>query len=199
MIKRTKGVAKLLTPEQQELFKQHILLNTKYPERNMCMYLFSLRGGLRAKEIASLRWDNVMSGGSIGNTIYIPKQITKAKKMSREVPMHPELKYWLKKYWLVTKNANDYIFYTSRNTKFSDVLVSLFFWRNFKILNMSGHSSHSGRRTFITELARSINNHGGSLRDIQRLVGHQDLSTTQVYIDINEEAVTSAVSALGSL
>ena len=47
----------------------------------------------------------------------------------------------------------------------------------------SGRSSHSGRRTFITNAARKISTVGGSLRDIQILVGHSVLSMTQRYID----------------
>lgn len=47
---------------------------------------------------------------------------------------------------------------------------------------MSGCSSHSGRRTFITRSARLLAKVGGSLRDIQELAGHSSLQTTEVYL-----------------
>ncbi len=51
-----------------------------------------------------------------------------------------------------------------------------------------GCSSHSGRRTFITNAAKKISTVGGSLRDVQWLAGHSSLQTTQRYIDGDSDA-----------
>ena len=58
----------------------------------------------------------------------------------------------------------------------------------FAELGLQGCSSHSGRRTFVTRAARLIQKAGGSLRDVQQLVGHQSMKTTQGYIDGDHDA-----------
>ena len=61
------------------------------------------------------------------------------------------------------------------------------FQRWYSDLGFIGCSSHSGRRTFITNLAKSVSLVGGSLRDVQSLAGHSNLQTTQRYIEADTD------------
>ena len=66
------------------------------------------------------------------------------------------------------------------------------FNRIYKMSGIDGASSHSGRRQFVTQLAdRGIN-----ARLVQVLARHKHLSTTQRYIDVNENALRNAVELL---
>ena len=60
------------------------------------------------------------------------------------------------------------------------------------LAGIDGASSHSGRRQFVTQLA----DQGINARLVQVLARHKHLSTTQRYIDVNENALRNAVELL---
>jgi integrase/recombinase XerD len=62
----------------------------------------------------------------------------------------------------------------------------------YKNAGLAGASSHSGRRTFITTLA----NKGVGVRVLMALAGHQNIGTTQRYIDLNDEMLKVAVGLI---
>jgi integrase len=68
---------------------------------------------------------------------------------------------------------------SERGEKTSSYAVVNMFASWYRTLGFSGASSHSGRRTFITNAASRISTVGGSLRDVQLLAGHSALGTTQ--------------------
>ena len=63
-------------------------------------------------------------------------------------------------------------------------------------LGLEGCSSHSGRRTFVTQAARLTHKAGGSLRDVQLLAGHRSIETTQRYIDGDSQAQHRLIALL---
>ena len=63
-------------------------------------------------------------------------------------------------------------------------------------VGLLGCSSHSGRRTLITNAAKKISSVGGSLRDVQMLAGHSSLAVTQRYIEGDCEARVKVVDLM---
>jgi integrase len=55
-------------------------------------------------------------------------------------------------------------------------------------LGWTGYGSHSGRRTFATQAARKATPVGASLRDVQDILGHANLNTTQRYLEPSSDA-----------
>ena len=76
--------------------------------------------------------------------------------------------------------------------------ISIVMWFRvaYRRLGLDGCSSHSGRRTFITNAARLVHKAGGSLRDVQVLAGHSSIQTTQRYIDGDSDAQRKLVSLI---
>ena len=85
---------------------------------------------------------------------------------------------------------------TERSEKTSAAAIVNLFAAWYKMVGLNGCSSHSGRRTFITNAARKISTVGGSLRDVQMLAGHTALGTTQRYIESDVEAQRRIVDLL---
>jgi hypothetical protein len=57
----------------------------------------------------------------------------------------------------------------------SPVSIVNWFALAYHAVGLTGCSSHSGHRTFITRAARFVHKAGGSLRDVQLLAGHRSI------------------------
>lgn len=186
--------AKVLTKAQQDVLMTFIT-STRAPERNRVILLLSFKAGLRAKEIASLTWAMVTdSEGNLTRNINLTNSASKGKT-GGSIPMAKELRQALTKWRAITATpeSSNHIVNTERSASTSaQVIVNLFSdW--YRRLGFDGCSSHSGRRTFITNAARNIGRFGGSLRDVQALARHRSLAMTQRYIEQNTDAMRRVV------
>ena len=190
--------AKTLNSKQCELVLTY-LTNTRYPLRNRLIFLLSTKAGLRAKEISALSWNMVLdSDGSVSNFINITNTTSKGRNGGRSIPINKQLMKTLVDYQSSqidqkTYNADGFVISTQRSQSTSAQSIVNMFQGWYKDLNLIGCSSHSGRRTFITNCSRKITTVGGSLRDVQYLAGHSSLSTTQRYIEGDSESKKKVV------
>jgi integrase len=181
--------AKILTKGQIEAV-MGFLNSTRYPERNKVIFLLSVRAGLRAKEIACLKWEMLTDAeGELGSAIHLVDEASKGRS-GRVIPLNKELLGALKTFRATQTRfkPSPYVIATERATKTSPPAIANLFASWYRSLGFKGASSHSGRRTAITGWARRISNVGGSLRDVQLLAGHSALSTTQRYIEADGNA-----------
>jgi integrase len=165
------------------------LAKTRHPARNRLIFLLSVKAGLRAKEIARLTWWMTNdSQGEIGRTICLQDSASKGRS-GRMIPLNDEVRDALVEYRRqVLSFAGPHVISTERSLSTSPQAIVNLFQRWYRHLGFVGCSSHSGRRTFITNAARKISTVGGSLRDVQMLAGHSNIRTTQGYIEANPEA-----------
>jgi integrase len=178
--------AKILSKHQIALTNA-LLQQTRYPTRYQVIFLLSVKAGLRAKEIASLTWDMITDAEChLGNAIHLRDGASKGNS-GRIVPLNKELRAILSALHK-EHGASPYVITTERAQKTSAAAIVNLFACWYRAAGLRGCSSHSGRRTFITNAARKISTVGGSLRDVQMLAGQRALGTTQRYIEADVEA-----------
>ncbi|HCR85161.1 MAG TPA: site-specific integrase [Alphaproteobacteria bacterium] len=189
-----KKQAKILSDKQQKLALTFIQ-GTRYPLRNKVIFLLSVKAGLRAKEISCITWSMISdSQGQVCDALTLQDNASKGKS-GRIIWLSKELKDALIEYKASERkySSSNYVITSERSEKVNSQIIVNFFGTLFKNLQFEGASSHSGRRTFITNAARKITSVGGSLRDVQQLAGHSSLSTTQRYIEFDSEAMKKVV------
>lgn len=190
--------AKVLNQKQVEAVLHHIG-QRRNGLRNQVIFLLSVRAGLRAKEIASLRWSMVLdASGGVGDAIHLTNEASKGNS-GRVIPLNRQLRALLiEAYEIVNSDPrkNTCVVFTERSPSTSAQAIVNLFQRWYRELGLIGCSSHSGRRTFITNAARKISTVGGSLRDVQHLAGHSSLQTTQRYIEGDSDARKQVVDII---
>ena len=173
--------AKAITPTMLRGMLRHVA-RSPFPIRDRVLILLSVKAGMRACEIADLDWSMVLDArGKVGDTLAIHDAIAK-KGSGRRVPLHPDLRRAL----LALQRESDAIGPVIRSARGGHLRPSSivnWFAFLFTALGFEGCSSHSGRRTFITNAARNVHRTGCSLRDVQLLAGHRSIETTERYID----------------
>jgi integrase/recombinase XerD len=168
----------------------------KHALRNRAMVLITFYCGLRAKEVANLTYADVLtSENTIKSEIRLDAEQTKGH-YGRVLFVNEKLKKELQAYITATpyKNLTDKLFYTQKHNDsgFTANTCAQFFHFLYKKVGIEGASSHSGRRTFITNLASK----GVGVRVLMALAGHRNITTTQAYIDVNDDMKRSAVELI---
>jgi integrase len=170
-------------------------------DRDRLIVLLAVHAGLRACEIARLTWGMVLDADHrIGQVIEVRDSIAK-RGAGRRIPMHPNVRQALK-VWKARKtkcaiNPDDILLPSLRGGALKPNSVVNWFVARCREAGLTGCSSHSGRRTFITNAARRAHWAGASLRDVQILAGHRSIETTQGYIDGDTVAQRRLVSMIG--
>lgn len=172
------------------------LKTSRNPARNRLIFFLSTKAGLRAREIALLTWVMVTDAeGQIGQALLLQNKASKGCS-GRVIPISKELRAALTDWWSEQHPKSLYVVSTERSDRTSPQAIVNMFARWYEQLGFIGCSSHSGRRTFITNAARKISLVGGSLRDVQMLAGHSSLRITQGYIDGEQEAQRKIVDLI---
>ncbi|KKN24506.1 hypothetical protein LCGC14_0894110 [marine sediment metagenome] len=141
--------------------------------------------GLRVSELTGLRVDQVnVRQGVI--------RVTGKGDKERLVPLGEEAVDWLLRYMkdgrpeLLKGRACDALFPGSR----AAAMTRQTFWHRIRhYAARTGIRKHLSPHTLRHAFATHLLNHGADLRVVQMLLGHSDLSTTQIYTHVDAERI----------
>jgi len=188
--------AKILSKNQVEAMSQYLSIR-RNGLRNQVILMLSVKAGLRAKEIAHLKWSMILTAeGLVGDAIHLTDSASKGRS-GRIMPLNKHLKLLLRELFearIHVGTVSEFVITSERSKRVSAQTIVNMFQGWYRDLGFQGCSSHSGRRTFITNAARKISTVGGSLKDVQDLAGHSTLQTTQRYIDSSAESKIKIVN-----
>ncbi len=151
--------------------------------RDKAMLELLYASGLRVSELVNIKVNEVSTQDGV-------VRVTGKGSKTRLVPMGEEAADWIDRYLksarpeMLQKRLSDALFVTNR----ASAMTRQAFWYLIKryALQAGIHkpmSPHVMRHAFATHLL----NHGADLRVVQMLLGHSDISTTQIYTHVARE------------
>ena len=183
MPKIGRSLPKSLTEEEVESLLAAPVVRDPLGNRDRAMLEVLYATGLRVSELVNLRYEQInLNQGVI--------RILGKGNRERLIPLGDEAVRWLTEFVhgardeILLERQTDYLFPTRRG----DRMTRQAFWHIIKRYARKagiakGLSPHTLRHAFATHLL----NHGADLRVVQILLGHSDLSTTQIYTHVASE------------
>ena len=180
--KLRKELPTVLSKEEVEKLLD-IDLTDCYSYRNKAMLELLYSTGLRVSELVNLELSNI----DLENCTL--KTIGKGNK-ERIIPISDYALYYVEKYIneyrgsMLKKGVNNYVFINNHGNVmtrqgFFKIIKKLVAEKNIK----TPISPHTLRHSFATHLL----DYGADLRSIQEMLGHSNLSTTQIYTHVSSE------------
>ena len=183
MPKIGRSLPKSLTEEEVDSLLGAPVVSDPLGNRDRTMLEVLYATGLRVSELVNLRYSQVnLNQGVI--------RIMGKGNRERLIPLGEEAVRWLNEFAraargeILLERQTDYLFPTRRG----DRMTRQAFWHIIKRYARKAGvdrelSPHTLRHAFATHLL----NHGADLRVVQMLLGHSDLSTTQIYTHVARE------------
>ena len=178
-----KSLPKSLSEDEVEGLLEAPDIKTDIGMRDRSMLELLYACGLRVSELVGIQLTEVILGDGV-------IRVTGKGAKTRLVPIGEEAVDWIKKYLaesrqnILNKQTSKFLFVTNRGGE----MTRQAFWYLIKKYALMANidkpmSPHILRHAFATHLI----NHGADLRVVQMLLGHSDISTTQIYTHVARE------------
>ena len=199
---KEKKMSQARTLNDKELNLLLLYINTrKHALRDRCMVLMTYWSGARIKEVALTKVGDVLAlDGSVKNEIRLTSEQTKGKhartivladKLRKEILTYLQTRFDTKQLIALTYTdaMNKPLFATQKRQGFDSNTACYHFHMLYKNAGLVGASSHSGRRSFLTQLSAK----GVPIKVLMELASHRSIQTTARYIDVTTDMKRAAV------
>jgi integrase/recombinase XerD len=181
--KLPKSLPEVLTQDEAELILKQPETSARLGVRDKAILETLYATGIRVSELLSLKQSNINFGDGF------VRVFGKGSK-ERMVPIGRSAISWIKKYQsearinLANENSKDVLFLNSRGKPMSRMAI----WDIVDKYVRQGRIEkavhpHTFRHSFATHLLEG----GADLRAVQEMLGHSDISTTEIYTHIDRE------------
>jgi integrase/recombinase XerD len=181
--KALKKLPAYLTPEEVDRLLESPDLTTPTGLRNRAILEVLYATGMRVSELTGLTLQQL--NAEAGFVLVMGKG-----SKERVVPLGEEALEWVRRYrqdsrpLLLGERASHALFVTARGGALSRQMVWVLIGRCARTAGITKRlSPHTLRHSFATHLLE----HGADLRSVQLLLGHADISTTQIYTHLEQE------------
>lgn len=181
--KLPRSLPKSLNEQEVEDLLKAPNINQPLGLRDRAMLELLYASGLRVSELVGIRVNEISTQDGI-------VRVTGKGSKTRLVPMGEEAADWIDKYMksarpdLLQKRLCDALFVTNR----ADGMTRQAFWHIVKrYAQLAGIAKHISPHVLRHAFATHLLNHGADLRVVQMLLGHSDISTTQIYTHVARE------------
>ena len=180
-----------LTIKEIDLLISNINISTNEGERNIALIETLYGCGLRVSELISLKISDLFfSEGFI--------KVTGKGNKQRLVPISDLNKRVIKSYMdnsrkklKIEEKSKDILFLNRRGKKLSRAMIFKIIKRLAKLSDIKKNiSPHTFRHSFATHLLKN----GADLKTIQQLLGHQSITTTEIYMHIDNKMLVKAIN-----
>ncbi len=191
--KKPKRLPKIIKNSEIEAMLDACDLENKYGYRNYCILLLLFTSGLRVSELCGLEIKDIDFNE---RTIKIKGKGSKDRIVILNEEVSPHLKHYISTFrndllYNSKDLENRHVFLNKNGTTLTRVGVRKIL---DKIVLDSGDTFHISPHMLRHSFATTLLNNGMDLRSVQELLGHENLSTTQIYTHVSYEQMQNVYS-----
>lgn len=185
----TSGKAAVLSSAQIRNVLRVARARQRFGPRSAAAFALSVGLGLRAKELAALRWSDVFEeSGAVREVLHLKAAYTKGETTRDVYPSSSQLRRILGEYHARCRpwDLREPLFRSQKRGHLTSASMGRFLKQLYREAGLPAASSHSGRRTLITRLAER----GVDLKAISAIAGHASVRTTAMYVENNPKRLS---------